>query len=130
MTMKPKTTCANLACRKKIDISKTYCDEHKYYYKKPSKAYNYGNVSFYKSRDWTKLSKYIRSIEPLCRLCLYKKATMVDHIVPIVYGGDKWDHDNLQALCNRCHGAKTRQDKVKYKDSKPLKKEEEFFLPF
>lgn len=31
----------------------------------------------------------------------------VDHITPIADGGPKWDIDNLQILCKRCHGRKT-----------------------
>ncbi len=34
----------------------------------------------------------------------------VDHIVPIVQGGDMWDEKNLRTLCNKCHKKKTKED--------------------
>ena len=40
-----------------------------------------------------------------CQLC-GAKATDADHIVPRAAGGTD-DPDNLQALCHRCHLAKT-----------------------
>lgn len=33
-----------------------------------------------------------------------------DHITPIALGGDEWDLDNLQTLCNDCHRIKTKED--------------------
>ena len=40
-------------------------------------------------------------------------ATQVDHITPIVEGGDWFDADNLQSLCLVCHSQKTRGDEGK-----------------
>jgi 5-methylcytosine-specific restriction endonuclease McrA len=31
----------------------------------------------------------------------------VDHIIPISEGGERFDEDNLQAACKRCHAWKT-----------------------
>lgn len=49
---------------------------------------------------------------PLCRACsdrgVVTAATDVDHIIP--HRGNQelfWRHSNLQALCARCHSAKT-----------------------
>ena len=42
-----------------------------------------------------------------CRRCGSQGEPEVDHIVPIADGGDPWDPENLQALCRRCHRAKT-----------------------
>ena len=36
-----------------------------------------------------------------------KRRATVDHVVPVVQGGDRWDPDNLQTLCEKCH---TRKD--------------------
>jgi 5-methylcytosine-specific restriction protein A len=53
--------------------------------------------------------------EPLCRHCAKKglivEASMVDHIVPLTAGGEKYDDDNLQSLCDRCHGVKTMAER-------------------
>ena len=38
-------------------------------------------------------------------------ATMVDHIIPILKGGDKWDRNNLQPLCAKCHAKKSALDR-------------------
>lgn len=54
---------------------------------------------------------------PLCVICRSKgfvvSATVVDHIEP--HRGD-WnlfsDWDNLQALCDRCHGRKSSSERV------------------
>jgi 5-methylcytosine-specific restriction endonuclease McrA len=38
---------------------------------------------------------------------------MVDHIVPLEAGGAKTSDDNAMAMCWKCHGIKTAQNKVK-----------------
>ena len=47
-----------------------------------------------------------KRIEPLCRMCREKgritKATIVDHIVPLVLGGTD-DDSNTRSLCDECH---------------------------
>lgn len=46
-------------------------------------------------------------------------ATDVDHIVPVAQGGtNRWV--NLQALCHRCHSAKTMRESVRVRASKSL----------
>lgn len=49
----------------------------------------------------------------LCQACLLrgiiKPATVVDHIVALVNGGDDRD-TNKRCLCDECHTEKTRQD--------------------
>ena len=37
----------------------------------------------------------------------------VDHVVPIVRGGDWWAAEGLQALCRGCHINKSRRERVK-----------------
>lgn len=37
-------------------------------------------------------------------------ATQVDHITPIAAGGHPHDLDNLRAVCEACHAAKTTTD--------------------
>ena len=33
-----------------------------------------------------------------------------DHVVPVSNGGERYDVDNGQTLCIRCHGRKTRRE--------------------
>ena len=44
-----------------------------------------------------------------CAECV-KPGTEVDHILPVALGGGP-ELENLQLLCQRCHAAKTRQDR-------------------
>jgi len=50
----------------------------------------------------------------LCVECLKigkrTRATIVDHIVPIKKGGDKFSEGNLQALCWSCHSRKSVEE--------------------
>ncbi|MFX0172749.1 MAG: HNH endonuclease [Candidatus Hodarchaeota archaeon] len=43
----------------------------------------------------------------------------VDHIIPIAMGGDPFDRENLQTLCEVCHKEKTKEDlrKIAYVNS-------------
>ena len=67
---------------------------------------------------WAKVSKLVRRQEPICRHCKDKLAEMVDHIVPLRQGGERLALDNLQPLCNKCHGIKTEADKVKFNSTR------------
>ena len=35
-----------------------------------------------------------------------------DHIIPIAIGGDQWDINNVQTLCQKCDKIKTKQDQI------------------
>lgn len=39
----------------------------------------------------------------------------VDHKVAVALGGDMWDEDNMQTMCNKCHKVKTKEDMQKLK---------------
>jgi 5-methylcytosine-specific restriction protein A len=47
-------------------------------------------------------------------MCLKEGKTVlsqcVDHIIPITQGGEIWNMDNMQALCNSHHSQKTKQE--------------------
>lgn len=85
---------------------------------KQSLAYNKSRGSShargYDSR-WKKARLIFLAENPLCVSCISKgrstPATDVDHIEP--HGGDMtrfWDMNNWQALCKRCHSAKTARE--------------------
>jgi 5-methylcytosine-specific restriction protein A len=59
---------------------------------------------------WAKVSKYVRTNEPICRHCKNAAATMVDHIKPLKQGGARLELNNLQPLCHRCHAIKTARE--------------------
>ena len=59
---------------------------------------------------WAKVSKYVRTNEPICRHCQNAVATMVDHIIPLKQGGARLELNNLQPLCRSCHAIKTARE--------------------
>jgi len=104
---KPNSICVN--CSKIKGVS-CICPEPETF-----KGFDRTNQSFYNSSKWRKYSKDIRRRNPLCEHCKEKGltvlATMVDHITPILQGGDKWDRNNLQPLCHKCHSSKSAKDR-------------------
>lgn len=50
----------------------------------------------------------------VCNIAGYRNPTMIaDHIIPIALGGEQWDINNLQTLCEDCNKIKTREDMQK-----------------
>lgn len=47
---------------------------------------------------------------------------IADHITPIALGGDEWDMNNLQTLCEKCNKEKTRRDKLQIAFQRRLEK--------
>ncbi len=72
----------------------------------------------YNKKRWKYLRIKILSEHPICEMCERNIATLVDHIKPISEGGDPWSEDNLQALCWRCHSAKTASEDGGFKNRK------------
>lgn len=73
------------------------------------------NQDFYKSNKWRKYRNAFMQENPICKHCeendgIVVPATHCDHILAIEDGGDKWDWNNLQALCSSCHSKKTRKE--------------------
>jgi 5-methylcytosine-specific restriction protein A len=64
---------------------------------------------FYKSPTWKRLRRMQLAEEPLCRSCGLA-ARVVDHIVQISQGGERYDMGNLQSLCSSCHDKKRQQE--------------------
>ncbi len=58
-------------------------------------------------------ARVMRRDKGLCQACLERgvvtMATVVDHIIALVNGGDDSD-SNKRALCDACHVEKTRED--------------------
>ena len=68
----------------------------------------------YHTVAWRKLRLSILQDAPLCVHCeqvgTITLAQMVDHIEPVRLGGNFWDVDNLQPLCNSCHAVKSGKE--------------------
>ena|SRR3990172_1519711 len=68
----------------------------------------------YSSAAWIKLRNLYREQNPLCAFCLdqdnYVPMSDVDHKIPISKGGNPWDWDNLQSLCNFHHKQKSARE--------------------
>jgi 5-methylcytosine-specific restriction protein A len=68
----------------------------------------------YNSQKWIKLRNAVRIEEPICKECLKKDlirpTKVIDHINPISKGGDPYDRENLQGLCESCHNRKTAKE--------------------
>jgi 5-methylcytosine-specific restriction protein A len=77
------------------------------------------NYDLYNSKKWRNYSKRFLSLNPLCIKCKSKgrmePASICDHIDPINLGGDVWDVNNHQPLCNTCHQRKRAQERWRYK---------------
>ena len=64
--------------------------------------------TFYKSKEWQYLRKWILSRGPLCELCIAKDrltpATEVHHKIDLwIDPAKRLDPNNLQPLCQSCH---------------------------
>jgi 5-methylcytosine-specific restriction endonuclease McrA len=71
----------------------------------------------YNSPRWKGLRKSVLRAEPWCRICVAEGrptiATDIDHIIALQqYAGDPFDKANLQPLCARHHGQKTRREQL------------------
>ena len=77
---------------------------------------NKEDVKFYSGGTWRKFSKDYKRNNPVCEVdgCT-NPSYYTDHIKPISEGGDKYEYDNIQALCKSCNGRKTQKQGVKLK---------------
>ena len=114
MPRKPKRPCSYPGCPKLTDGQ--YCEEHQKLVTAQYNKYGRDNFtkSFYKNPAWLMTKKKQLERQPFCEECLKKgervKATMVDHIIPIKKGGDKYNFSNLQSLCWACHSRKSAEE--------------------
>ena len=74
----------------------------------------YSNDARYSGSQWRKLRAQVLEAEPLCRECNSRgrvtAAKMVDHIAPVTAGGEFYEWDNLQPLCDSCHARKSARE--------------------
>jgi 5-methylcytosine-specific restriction protein A len=72
--------------------------------------------AFYWGQPWRRLRDAFIAEHPLCSSCQSRgeiePARVVDHVIPRRQRPDlELDWDNLQSLCNRCHGMKRAREK-------------------
>ena len=76
------------------------------------------SIDFYHTTQWREIRQKKLSMNPICEHCEKRgKVTpgkVIDHIIPIQFGGSKTDLDNLQSLCSKCDAIKTAKDKHIY----------------
>ena len=116
MPRRAPTPCRHPGCGAVL-TAPGYCDAHR-----AEQHRDYGRarrgfdteLGFYQSAAWRALRAACLRAHPLCRLCaargLLVAATVVDHIVPIKDGGERFEANNLQGLCVSCHNAKTARE--------------------
>ena len=84
---------------------------------KPKRPYQKGAYiePRYNTTRWRRVREQVLQGNPLCVNCetlgLLTVAQMVDHIEPVRLGGEFWAMDNLQPLCNSCHGVKSQSER-------------------
>jgi 5-methylcytosine-specific restriction protein A len=68
----------------------------------------------YNSSAWIKLRDFARTIYPLCVHCkekgIIEPTKVIDHKKAIIDGGDPWDIENCQGLCEKCHRIKSSKE--------------------
>jgi len=90
--------CAEVGCYQMIEGSR--CDKHKRR-ERPDAEHH----KFYESRAWRSFRKsYAASHPKRCSMCLrHTTKVALDHIVPILQGGERFRVDNVRWLCFPCH---------------------------
>ena len=111
------TACAP-GCNQQTDGG--YCGKHKRRERPRETAARRGY-----DRRWRRFREWYLAQNPLCKACgaktppLFVGATDVDHVVPLACGGPQYELSNLQPLCKRCHGQKSRQQTANRKIINP-----------
>ncbi len=125
-TMVSKKYCSHAGCKRLVKLNERYCDRHKPKDSHVSKTSMYAN-EIHSSNRWRKTSRLYREANPICEACLRASkegdqshgminlATSVDHIVPLFAGGEPYDWDNLQSLCDYHHALKSQQEREQKK---------------
>jgi len=108
MPYSAKKICSHHVCNTAIQQGNRFCVDHKQPINIATKS------TMYKTARWKKIRTAQLRDEPLCKKCAEfnytTEATLVDHITPLQEGGDPFNYNNLQSLCNRCHNEKTGKE--------------------
>jgi 5-methylcytosine-specific restriction endonuclease McrA len=113
-----KTSCANcndelyLTEYKMKENKRHYCDEkcrnqhwreEKIQSGEDNPMYG-GQGSHWRSRsEWLQARSSVVNRDEMCQWCGSTEDLHVHHLIPVFAGGEKYDLDNLCALCSTCH---------------------------
>ena len=122
--------CSHSGCKRLVNLNERYCSKHKPKDSHVSKTSDRAN-EIHSSNRWRKTSRLYREANPICEACLralkegdqsrekragmINLATSVDHIVPLFAGGEPYDWDNLQSLCDYHHALKSQREREQKK---------------
>lgn len=106
---KPPKYCAAFPCFYLAEGGSAYCHRHQRA-RQPKET-----DPFYLSVQWRKFRDWYITRHPVCEMCekveRLTRAVMIDHIVELKDGGIQISEANVQALCWKCHGIKTANEK-------------------
>lgn len=113
MPIAAPTPCRHPGCPALL-TTPGYCDAHRAAvhrdYGRARRAFD-TERTFYQSAAWRAVRAAFLREHPLCRVCfgrgLKVAARVVDHVLPLKDGGERFDWINLQSLCVSCHNAKS-----------------------
>ncbi len=116
MPKRAKKPCAHAGCR--ALTKERWCPRHKVLHVTDRvKRYNEARPEsdrLYHTGRWQKIRRAKMRDNPLCEDCERRGrvnvGVMVDHIHPVRDGGEMFDYENLQTLCDDCHREKTSID--------------------
>lgn len=103
MADRAKQRCRVNGCSVLTRSASGYCEQHEIGHRKEKGDFKKADPIYLSSR-WRKLRERKLMIEPLCELCGgVTVATIVHHKREIKAGGDPFNIDNLQSICQECH---------------------------
>jgi len=124
--------CSFGGCKSVAVSGTSRCEKHTLTYT-PKKRYDHqlhDGKYIYGTARWKRLRNSYARMHPLCAHCektgLITPMVIVDHIKELKDGGDPWDPDNLESLCDEHHKKKTGREVKKRRKSKGFKSISDF----
>ena len=112
--------CNQMGCPIRVSRGTRYCPAHQRALYAGQNAARRTDAArraldaLYNSPRWRKYRAWFLRQHPLCAECERSGRTaiavLVDHIRPVVEGGDFWDEANHQSLCDPCHRVKSAHE--------------------
>lgn len=95
--------CGKAGCPKLTN--EAYCEEH-------DTRVAWGTSTRKKPLGWDKVrAKVMRRDKGVCVIC-GRKGGIVDHFIPMAWGGEAVWPGNLRVMCHPCHDSKTRHESI------------------
>ena len=128
MAQRAPLPCRHPGCCAVVGDGSGYCAAHQADKAAMHRAYGQARkgrdaeeIRFYNSSAWKNVRRAFLVRHPLCEVCegqgRVTPANVVDHRQPMKEGGERYDFDNLRALCVSCHNRITaRQTNERRRD--------------